>query len=72
MIQMSNKTYDILKYVQRIAIPAVATLYLALGSIWQGIIDLPYPEQVAATLTAIDTFMGVCLGIASSNYHNEQ
>lgn len=68
---MSNKTYDILKYVQRIAIPAVATLYLALGSIWQGIIELPYPEQVAATLTAIDTFMGVCLGISSAKYNKD-
>ena len=36
------------------------------------IIYLPYPEQVAATITAIDTFLGVILGISSANYYKEQ
>lgn len=66
---MNSKVYDILKWIQRLAIPAVATLYLALGSIWEGVIALPYPEQVAASLTAIDTFLGVILGISQANYN---
>lgn len=65
---ISDRAYDILKWVQRILLPAVATLYLALGSIWKGIIDLPYPEQITATLTAVDTFLGVLLGISTANY----
>lgn len=62
---MSNKTYDVLKYVTQIVIPAIATLYFALAGIW----NFPYGEQVVGTLTAIDTFLGVCLGISSAKFH---
>ena len=65
---LNNKVYDVLKWIQRLFIPAFATLYLALGGIWEGIVYLPYPEQVAATLMAIDTFLGVILGISAANY----
>lgn len=68
-MKMTNKIYDILKWIQRIALPALATLYLAVGSIWAGIISLPYPEQVAATAMAIDTFLGVLLGISHAQYN---
>lgn len=61
---MSNKTYDVLKYITQIVIPAVATLYFALAGIW----GFPYGEQIVGTLTAIDTFLGVCLGISSAQY----
>ena len=61
---MSNKTYDILKYITQIVIPALATLYFALSGIW----GFPYGEQIVGTLTAIDTFLGVCLGISTYNY----
>ena len=68
---MKNSVYDVLKWIQRLLLPALATLYLALGSIWKDIIPLPYPEQVAATLTAIDTFLGVLLGISAANYNKQ-
>jgi hypothetical protein len=61
---MSNKVYDILKFVAQIIIPALATLYFALAGIW----NWPYAEQVVGTLTALDTFLGVILGISTSNY----
>lgn len=67
-----NSVYDILKWVQRLFLPALATLYLALGAIWKDIIYLPYPEQVAATITAVDTFLGVILGISTANYNKAQ
>lgn len=66
-----NGAYDILKWVQRLLLPAIATLYLALGAIWKDILYLPYPEQVAATITAIDTFLGVILGISAANYNKQ-
>lgn len=69
---MKNSTYDKLKWVAQILLPAAATLYLALGGIWQGIVTLPYPEQVAASIMAVDTFLGVLLGISSSNYYKEK
>lgn len=70
-MKMSNKVYDVLKWVQRLLLPALGTLYLALGSIWKGILPLPYPEQVAATIMAVDTFLGALLGISSAKYYNE-
>lgn len=61
---LKNKTYDVLKYIAQIALPAVATLYFALASLW----NLPYAEQVVGTITAIDTFLGALLHASSSTY----
>lgn len=61
---MSNKTYDTLKFIAQIVLPAAGTLYFALASIW----GLPYGEQIVGTITAIDTFLGALLGISSANY----
>lgn len=65
---MSNKTYDILKYIAQIVLPALATLYFALAGIW----GFPYGEQVVGTITAIDTFLGVVLGISTMNYNKKE
>ena len=51
---MSNKMYDVLKYIAQIGLPAVGTLYYALSAIW----GLPYGEQIVGTITAVDTFLG--------------
>lgn len=64
---MSNKVYDILKWVALVVLPAIATLYFALSGIW----GLPYGEQIVGTITAIDTFLGALLGISSINYIKE-
>lgn len=65
---MNNMTYDILAYVQRIVLPALATLIATLGQIW----NWTWPvEQVVLTLTAIDTFMGVVLRISSNQYYEQ-
>lgn len=61
---MSNKTYDILKYIAQIVLPALGTLYFALSTIW----GLPYGEQVVGTITAIDAFLGALLGISTAQY----
>ena len=65
---MSNKVYDILKYIAQIILPALATLYFAIAGIW----GLPYGEQVVGTITAVDTFLGVVLGISSANYNKKE
>lgn len=62
---MSNKVYDILKYIAQIILPALATLYFALAGIW----GFPYGEEIVGTITAVDTFLGVILGISSANYN---
>lgn len=59
-----NSTYDKLKWVAQILLPATATLFFALASIW----GFPYGEQIVGTITAIDAFLGVLLGISTINY----
>ena len=65
---MSNKLYDVLKYIAQIVLPALGTLYFALSQIW----GLPYGEQIVGTITAVDTFLGAVLGISSINYKKEK
>lgn len=65
---LSNKAYDILKWIAQYLLPALGTLYFALASIW----GLPYGEQVVGTITAIDTFLGVLLGISSYKYDKKE
>lgn len=62
---LSNKVYDVLKWVALILLPAAGTLYFALSGIW----GLPYGEQIVGTITAIDTFLGAILGISTINYN---
>lgn len=61
---MSNKVYDILKYIAQIALPALGALYFALANIW----GLPCGEQVVGTITAVDAFLGTVLMISKAQY----
>ena len=65
---MNNKVYDVLKYIAQIVLPALGTLYFALAGLW----NFPYVEQVVGTISAIDTFLGVLLGISSNNYNKKK
>jgi hypothetical protein len=61
---LSGKTYDFLKFVAQILLPALGTLYAALAATW----TLPASEQVVGTVLAVDTFLGVVLGISTAQY----
>lgn len=65
---MSDKTYDILKWVALLLLPALATLISTLGVIW----NISYSEQISLTVMALDTFLGAILGLSSSNYKKQQ
>ena len=67
-MKMANKTYDVLKYIAQIVLPAIGTLYFALASIW----GLPYGEQIVGTITAVDAFLGALLGISTAAYKKGQ
>lgn len=66
-MKLPNKTYDILKWIALILLPACATLYSALSQIW----GLPYGEQIVCTIVALDTFLGALLGVSSLNYDKD-
>ena len=62
--RMSNATYDVLKFIAQIVLPACGTLYFALATIW----GLPYGEQIVGTITAVDAFLGAILGVSTKQY----
>ena len=64
---LNNRVYDVLKWIALYLLPALGTLYFALAGIW----NFPYGEEVVGTITAIDTFLGVLLGISSANYNKQ-
>ena len=64
---MNDKTYDILKRLALIVIPALATFVNAAGMVW----GLPYTNEITATITAFGVFLGATLGISSKNYEPE-
>ena len=63
----SNKAYDTLKWIAQYLLPGIGTLYFTLASIW----GFPYAEQVVGSITAIDTLLGLLLGISSANYKGD-
>jgi hypothetical protein len=64
-MKISDKVYNVLKWIAMYFLPAAGTLYFALAGIW----GFPYGEEIVGTITAIDTFLGVLLGIASATYN---
>ena len=61
---MNDKTYDILKRVALIVVPALATFVNAVGIVW----GVPYTNEVTATITAFGVFLGAVIGVSSKNY----
>lgn len=66
-MKMNNKVYDVLKWIAMYLLPALGTFYFALSGIW----GLPYGEEIVGTLTAVDTFLGVLLGISTAQYNKK-
>lgn len=64
---LTNKVYDVLKFVATIALPAAGVLYAALAGIW----NFPYAQEIPATIMAINLFLGALLGISTINYNNQ-
>lgn len=64
---MSNKVYDVLKYVALVVLPALAVLYSTISQIW----GLPFHDAIPDTIMAIDLFLGALLKISSNHYNKE-
>ena len=64
---MSNKMYDVLKWIAMVVLPAIGTLYFALAGIW----GFPYAEEIVGTITAVDVFLGAMLKISNAQYKKE-
>ena len=64
-MNMKNETFDKLKWISMILIPALVTLVLAVGQIW----SLPYYEKIGATIAAFGVFLGALLKVSTSAYN---
>lgn len=63
---LTGRTYDFVKRLVQIVLPAFATLYFTLAKIW----DLPAADEVVGTIAAVTTFLGVALGISNHQYES--
>lgn len=61
----NSKLYDWLKFIALIVLPGVATLYFALAQVW----SWDNGAAIVGTITAVDAFLGLLLGISTSNYN---
>lgn len=64
-MKLNDKIYNVTKWIALCLLPGIGTLYFALAGIW----GLPYGEQIVGTITAVDTFLGVILGISTVQYN---
>lgn len=65
---MSNKLYDVLKWVSLIALDAVGLFYKTISGIW----GMPLGDEVLATCTALSVFIGALIGISSAQYNKKK
>ena len=63
-MKMSNKVYDVLKWIALIALDAVGLFYSTISGIW----GLPFGDEVLATCAALSLFIGALIGVSSTNY----
>lgn len=64
---MSNSTFDVLKWVCMLCLPALSALVASVGVIW----GIPYAPQISDTIVALNAALAMCLGLSSINYHKE-
>ena len=67
-MKLSNKVYDILKWIVMICIPALTTAYVGLSAVW----GFPYAEEVAKTSAVVCTLLGALLGISTAQYNKDK
>ena len=63
-MNFSNRTYDILKYIALIALPAIQVFWLTIGKIW----GISYTVEIGATIGAVALLLGTLLGVSTKNY----
>lgn len=64
----SEKVYDILKWIQRVAIPALITFYGVIAVT----LNLQYTEQIITIASAFDALLGALLGIDQIQYNKKK
>lgn len=66
-MKMSNKLYDVLKWVALVALDAIGLLYQEIANIW----GLPYGDAIFKTCVAVSVFLGALIGVSSAQYNSK-
>ena len=66
-MKLSNISYDRMKWLALVFVPAFEVLILTLGKIW----GIPYYSEIGASVAALGVFLAAILGVSSRNYYNE-
>lgn len=67
-MKLGNRTYDVLKWIALICIPALATFYSALAAVW----GWPYADEIAKTANAVTMLLGALIGISTAEYRKAE
>ena len=65
---MSEKWYDVFKYIGRIGLPAIAAAILSLAEVW----NIPYSTEIARTIIIVATLLNSLLQIDSNKYFEDK
>lgn len=65
---MSNQAFDLLRLIGELILPALATLYAALGAIW----GWPYIEAIVGTIAAVTAFIGAIVNGLRRVYNKKE
>lgn len=65
-MRLSDRTYDILKWCQKIFV-LLAALYKGIAGVW----NLPYGSEISETFLLLATFLLGILEIASAKYNKD-
>lgn len=67
-MKFKNGTYDALKWIAMIALPAIQVFWLTIGKIW----NIGYTIEIGATIGAVALLLGTLLGVSTTNYRAEK
>ena len=66
MILFDEKTYKVLKWIAIIFLPSLTTFV----GVVMNCLDVPNTDTVITIMTAFDSFLGIIIGVSTSNYNN--
>lgn len=61
-------TFKILSFLNQKLLPGLGSLYFGLAVIW----GFPLGKEILGTITVVNTFLGVCLGVSTHNYKESE
>lgn len=64
-MKLSNKAFDIIRFLCELLVPGIGALYYGVSQIW----GLPFGEEVTATCACVATFLGIFVGINRASYN---